>query len=105
MKKAIGGRRMRRKVSLVALMVMALLLVPIASYSCTTVLAGKTVTADGSVMHAHNEDMGFSAVGRLWSVEAATHKTGEMLEVPYDTISSVLGIRKHACCDGLGNLG
>ena len=82
-----GGRRMRRKVSLVALMVMALLLVPIASYSCTTVLVGKAVTADGSVMHAHNEDMGFSAVGRLWSVEAATHKTGEMLEVPYNTIS------------------
>ena len=78
---------MRRKVTLVALMVMALLLVPIASYSCTTVLVGKAVTADGSVMHAHNEDMGFSAVGRLWSVEAATHKTGEMLEVPYNTIS------------------
>lgn len=77
---------MRGQVSLVVLMVMALLLVPIASYSCTTVLIGKEVTADGAVIHAHNEDMGFSAVGRLWAVEAAAHKTGEMLEVPYVSI-------------------
>ncbi len=77
---------MRGKLSLVIIMVMALLSVPIASHSCTTVLIGKEMTADGSVIHAHNEDMGFSAVGRLWAAEAATHKTGDMLEVPYVTI-------------------
>ena len=83
------SKRMRGKVSLVTLMVMALLCVPIASYSCTTVLVGKDVTADGSVMHAHNEDMGPAAVGRLWAVEAVTHKTGETLEVPYVKIPQV----------------
>ncbi len=44
--------------------------------ACTTVLIGKALTADGSVIHAHNEDMGNDAVGRLWSVEAALHAEG-----------------------------
>ena len=45
--------------------------------ACTTVLIGKALTADGSVIHAHNEDMGNDAVGRLWSVEAAEHARDE----------------------------
>ncbi len=53
------------------------------TWGCTTVLIGKTLTADGSVIHAHNEDMGNEAVGRLWSVEAADHAEGRMLTVPY----------------------
>jgi hypothetical protein len=59
------------KASVIISAVIALLLLPITSDSCTTVLIGKDMTADGSVIHAHNEDMGFSAVGRLCSVKAA----------------------------------
>jgi len=77
------------KASVIISAVIALLLLPITSYSCTTVLIGKDMTADGSVIHAHNEDMGFSAVGRLCSVKAETHKSGETLKVPYVTIPQV----------------
>lgn len=69
--------------------VIALLMLPITSDSCTTVLIGKDMTADGSVIHAHNEDMGFSAVGRLYSVKGKTHKSGEKLKIPYVTIPQV----------------
>ncbi len=51
--------------------------------ACTTILIGKALTADGSVIHAHNEDMGNEAVGRLWPVAAARHGGGEALAVPY----------------------
>lgn len=80
---------LKRRAFFLSFIVFALLVVPIASYSCTTVLVGKDMTADGSVIHAHNEDMGPSAVGRLWAVEAATHKTGDTLEVPYVKIPQV----------------
>ena len=46
--------RTKEKISLMALIVMTFLLVPIASYSCTTILVGKSLTEDGSVLHAHN---------------------------------------------------
>lgn len=51
--------------------------------ACTTVLVGKSLTADNAVIHAHNEDMGNKAVGRLWAVERARHGDGETLDVPY----------------------
>ena len=35
-------------------------------YPCTTILVGKGLTKDGSIIHAHNEDMGNLTVGRLW---------------------------------------
>ncbi len=79
--------RRKDKISLIALIVMTFLSAPLTSFSCTTILAGKSVTEDGSVMHGHNEDMGFSASGRLWSVGAATHKKGDMIEVPYQKIA------------------
>ena len=63
-----------------------LLFVTVTGHSCTTILVGKGLTIDGAIIHAHNEDMGFAAVGRLWHVDAATHKTGETLAVPYVTI-------------------
>ncbi len=53
------------------------------SLSCTTILIGKGLTVDGSVIHAHNEDMGASAVGRLWHMGAQTHKEGDFINVPY----------------------
>ena len=56
------------------------------SLSCTTILIGKGLTIDGSVIHAHNEDMGSSAVGRLWHVAAQTRKEGDFINVPYMTI-------------------
>ena len=74
------------KIALMGLIVTVFLLAPIASYSCTTILVGKSLTEDGSVIHAHNEDMGFSAAGRLWSVGAASHNDGDMIEVPYEKI-------------------
>lgn len=51
--------------------------------ACTTILIGRALTADGSVIHAHNEDMGNDAVGRLWAVAPAVHGEGVTLEVPY----------------------
>ncbi len=51
--------------------------------ACTTVLVGKALTADGSVLHAHNEDMGNDAVGRLWYVPGVKHQAGERFRVPY----------------------
>jgi dipeptidase len=58
--------------------------------SCTTILIGKNLTIDGSIIHAHNEDMGFSAVGRLWHKDAVTHKSNEVLNVPYVTVPQSL---------------
>ncbi len=54
-------------------------------YPCTTILVGKRLTADGSIIHAHNEDMGNLTVGRLWRVN---HNLSEddSTWVPYVTI-------------------
>lgn len=68
------------------LLCISLLFVSVTGFSCTTILIGKGLTIDGSVMHAHNEDMGFNAVGRLWHVKAANHKEGETINVPYVTL-------------------
>jgi dipeptidase len=57
--------------------------VPAPSEGCTTILVGKNATADGAVLHGHNEDMGFTAVGRLWSVAGNAHGQGEKVDVPY----------------------
>lgn len=51
--------------------------------SCTTILIGRSLTADGSVIHAHNEDMGNEAVGRLWATAPSSRRPGETLRVPY----------------------
>ena len=67
----------------VLLLALSVLVIPALSEGCTTILAGKNATADGSVLHGHNEDMGFTAVGRLWSVPGGSHKQGDTVEVPY----------------------
>lgn len=68
----------------IALLALALALAsPVVAKACTTVLVGKALTADGSVLHAHNEDMGNDAVGRLWNVPATKHRVGKRFRVPY----------------------
>jgi len=52
-------------------------------YPCTTVLVGKALTQDGSIIHAHNEDMGNQTVGRLWNVQATTQSQSDSVWVPY----------------------
>ncbi len=56
---------------------------PVTATACTTVLIGKSLTADHSVIHAHNEDMGNEAVGRLWTSASEHHGEGSQLSVPY----------------------
>ena len=51
--------------------------------ACTTILVGRTLTADGSVILGHNEDMGLTATGRLWSQQARSFKERVRIEVPY----------------------
>jgi dipeptidase len=51
--------------------------------ACTTILVGKALTADGSVILGHNEDMGLTATGRLWSQQARSFKESVRIEVPY----------------------
>ena len=59
--------RPNRVTLLTTSLLLALLASPRPSSACTTILIGKALTADGSVIHAHNEDMGNQAVGRLWT--------------------------------------
>ena len=80
---------MRTKFGFMTILLCLLLLVPLSAICCTTILVGKSLTADGSVLHGHNEDMGFVASGRLWSVKAQTHDQGQALKVPYVKIPQV----------------
>ena len=59
------------------------------SSACTTILVGKSLTTDGSVIHALNEDMGNDAVGRVWSVAPTRYEDGATLEVPYVELPQV----------------
>lgn len=79
------GNLMRTRLP-VLLLIMALFFLPAMAESCTTILVGKEATADGAVLHGHNEDMGFTAVGRLWSTPAETHEAGRTVDVPYVTL-------------------
>ena len=51
--------------------------------ACTTILVGKELTADGSVILGHNEDMGLEATGRLWWQQARSYKGNVSVYVPY----------------------
>ena len=52
----------------------------IASFACTSLLAGKGATTDGSTMITYNADS-YVLYGELYHHPAADHKKGEMLEV------------------------
>ncbi len=54
-----------------------------AARACTTVLIGRALTADGSVIHAHNEDMGNQAAGRVWWTPPRDYPAEAVLRVPY----------------------
>lgn len=76
--------------------------------ACTTILIGKSLTADGSVIHAHNEDMGNDAVGRLWALAPSSHPEGETLNVPYVELPqarSTLGYWASGNAQGAAGLG
>ena len=97
-----------RRVSATAVAVGAALIAatPVA-IACTTILVGRGLTADGSILHAHNEDMGNEAVGRLWQVPPATHEEG-LLEVPYVAIpraEKTFGYWASGNALGVGGLG
>ena len=51
--------------------------------ACTTVLVGSDLTGDTSVLHAHNEDMGNDAAGRLWWTPGRSHAEEATVRVPY----------------------
>ena len=85
----------------------ATLAAPTVTFACTTILIGRTLTADGSVIHAHNEDMGNEAVGRLWAVEPSPRATDEPLGVPYVELPRVptLGYWASGNAQGAAGLG
>ncbi len=57
------------------------------TYGCTTILAGKKATADGSVILGHNEDMG-TLSGKLLYIPPQKHRT-KTINVNYVTIPQV----------------
>lgn len=67
---------------LLAILILALAVPSSVARACTTILAGRETTLDQSVIHAHNEDMGPDAAGRLW-YRPATRPQGDTLSVPY----------------------
>ena len=71
------------------LLVAIALAIPINSDACTTILVGRVLTRDRAIIHAHNEDMGANAVGRLWRRESVRAAAGAKLSVPYVDISAV----------------
>jgi len=66
--------------------VIALFLLPIATYSCTTILVTKEATEDGSVIVAHSDDSELFDQ-RLVYVPAADHEPGSLRPVYYDASS------------------
>lgn len=64
----------------------AIFLAPRCAFACVTVIIGKDRTKCGGIMHAHLEDMGIDAVGKVWRAEAGTHTPGEIITVPYEDI-------------------
>ncbi|MGN0839138.1 MAG: C69 family dipeptidase [Pyramidobacter sp.] len=54
--------------------------------ACTTILVGKNLTADGSVMMAHTEDMDPDDVGRIYQVQHKEHAANETLWLPWETL-------------------
>ena len=56
-------------------------------YPCTTILIGKGLSKDGSILHAHNEDMGQNTVGRLWRINGQSHTDLDSIWVPYVSLA------------------
>lgn len=52
-------------------------------YACTTILIGKKLTKSGSVILAHNEDMGRETAGILKYYKGTAFPSQSMIQVPY----------------------
>ncbi|MBW2736534.1 MAG: C69 family dipeptidase [Deltaproteobacteria bacterium] len=75
---------MQRSTWLVSLLLAAATLaIPRAGDACTTILIGAELTRERAIIHAHNEEMGAKAVGRLWHRKRAHADPGTKLSVPY----------------------
>jgi len=77
---------MRTLKNIILFVVIVAISFPVTSLACTTILVGKDLTADGAVLHGHNEDMGFTAVGRIVPMKEASYDKKDTLAVPYVTI-------------------
>lgn len=62
------------------ILILAALNAVTAAKACTSLIAGKKATADGSVIVTYNADA-YVLYGELYHTEAADHKKGEMLKV------------------------
>ena len=62
------------------ILILAALNAVTAAMACTSLIAGKKATADGSVIVTYNADA-YVLYGELYHTEAADHKKGEMLKV------------------------
>jgi len=72
--------------ALFAVCFIAIILTPSRASACVTIIAGKDRTRSGSIIHAHLEDMGVDAVGKVWRTEAASHAPGATVAVPYESV-------------------
>lgn len=54
--------------------------------ACTTIIVGRNLTEDGSVMMAHTEDMDDDDVGRIYLVPHKERVAGETLWLPWETV-------------------
>ena len=56
---------------------------------CSSIIVGKDLTADGSVILAHNEDLSNYAAHHYFYAPHATHEAGEMVTTCYGEIPQV----------------
>jgi dipeptidase len=97
---------MRTMKNIILFLVIVTISFPVASLACTTILVGKDLTADGAVLHGHNEDMGFTAVGRIVPMKEASYDKKDTLVVPYETIPQVRKTYNYwGCGNALGATG
>jgi len=73
---------MRRPVFLIALLIILTSLHAYGEQGCYTIVAGKSATADGSVLLGHNEDNGIRNVAGLVRVARGAHDGNERVTFP-----------------------
>lgn len=71
----------RRIWSLFFVCLLSLLLAANTAFACTTIIVGKAATADGSVLIAHNEELGDNSAQHLVVVPKKTHSPGDVFEL------------------------
>lgn len=58
----------------------AMLLLPVQGFACTSLIAGKNATADGSVLVTYAADS-HTLYGELYNRQGGIHKSGEMRKI------------------------